>query len=117
MLPAMLLDGRISMSRERFSVAHPKGLRVCCPRKPEWGLGHVLADDGGARVTVFFLAGEKRTLDTTSTELKLVTGPVAGNPTLPEIGTGHQLGDNPLIFRGREFTSWAGVAEGWSATV
>jgi hypothetical protein len=31
---------------------------------PEWGLGHVLADDGGAKVTVFFLAGGKRTLDT-----------------------------------------------------
>ena len=34
-------------------MSRPKGLRVCCPKKPDWGLGHVLADDGGAKVTVF----------------------------------------------------------------
>ena len=43
----------------------PQGLRVCCPKKPDWGVGHVLSDDGGAKVTVFFLGGGKRTLDTT----------------------------------------------------
>jgi hypothetical protein len=43
----------------------PQGLRVCCPKKPDWGVGHVLSDDGGARVTVSFLHGGKRTLDTT----------------------------------------------------
>ena len=30
----------------------PKGMRVVSTRKPEWGLGHVLFDDGGTRVTV-----------------------------------------------------------------
>ena len=29
-------------------MSHPQGLRVCCPTKPDWGVGHVLADDGGA---------------------------------------------------------------------
>ena len=37
-------------------------------------MGHVLDEDGGARVTVFFLGGGKRTLDTTVTELDVVTG-------------------------------------------
>jgi hypothetical protein len=55
----------------------PQRLRVCCPRKADWGVGHVLADDGGARVAVFFLGGGKRTLDTTMAELDLVTGPAA----------------------------------------
>jgi hypothetical protein len=55
---------------------------VCCPKKPDWGVGHVLAEDGGAKVTVFFLGGGKRTLDTTVAELDLVTGPAAGNPIL-----------------------------------
>jgi hypothetical protein len=40
----------------------PQGLRVCCPKKPEWGVGHVLSDDGGAKVTVFFLGGGKRNM-------------------------------------------------------
>ena len=43
----------------------PQGLRVCCPKKPDWGVGHVLSDDGGAKVTAFFLRGGKRTLGTT----------------------------------------------------
>jgi hypothetical protein len=60
----------------------PNGLRVVCRGKPDWGLGHVLADDGGARVTVFFLAGGKRKLDTTIAELDLVTGEAARNPIL-----------------------------------
>lgn len=60
----------------------PQGLRVCCPKRPEWGVGHVLADDGGARVTVFFLGGGKRTLDTTIAELDLVTGNAAVNDIL-----------------------------------
>lgn len=63
-------------------VSRPKGLRVCCPKNPAWGLGHVLADDGGAKVTVFFSAGGKRTLDTTIAELDLVTGGAAANPIL-----------------------------------
>jgi hypothetical protein len=63
-------------------VTRPKGLRVCSRKKPDWGLGHVLADDGGAKVTVFFLAGGTRTLDTTITELDLVTGAAAKNPIL-----------------------------------
>jgi hypothetical protein len=58
------------------------GLRVCCPKKPDWGAGHVLADDGGARVTVVLLDGAKRTLDTASVELDLVTGKAAVNPIL-----------------------------------
>jgi hypothetical protein len=57
-------------------------MRVICRNKPEWGVGHVLSDDGGAKVTVFFLAGGRRTLDTTIAELDLVTGPAAENPIL-----------------------------------
>ena len=60
----------------------PQGLRVCCPKKPGWGLGHVLADDGGAKVTAFFLHGGKRTLVTTTAELDLVTGNAAMNAIL-----------------------------------
>ena len=67
-------------------MSRPKRLRVCCPKKPTWGLGHVLADDGGAKVTVFFLAGGKRRLNTTITELDLVTGPAAENPILDVAG-------------------------------
>ena len=63
-------------------MSRPKRLRVCCPKKSDWGLGHVLADDGGAKVTVFFLAGGKLTLNTTITELDLVTGEAARNPIL-----------------------------------
>jgi hypothetical protein len=55
---------------------------VICREKPDWGLGHVLADDGGATVTVFFLAGGRRTLDTTITDLDLVTGSAAAHPIL-----------------------------------
>jgi hypothetical protein len=55
---------------------------VCCPKKPTWGLGHVLADDDGTKVTVFFLGGGKRTLDTTIADLDLVTGKAAMNPDL-----------------------------------
>ena len=50
-------------------MSRPKRLRVCCPKKPTWGLGHVLSDDGGARVTVVPLGAGKRTLDTTIAEL------------------------------------------------
>jgi hypothetical protein len=64
----------------------PQGLRVCCPKRPELGLGHILADDGGARVTVFFLGGGKRTLDTTIAELDLVTGAAALHPILDIAG-------------------------------
>jgi hypothetical protein len=60
----------------------PTGLRVFCRGKPGWGVGHVLSDDGGAKVTVFFLAGGKRTLDTTIVELDLVTGAAALDPIL-----------------------------------
>jgi hypothetical protein len=60
----------------------PTGLRVFCRRKPDWGVGHVLADDGGAKVTVFFLGGGKRTLNTTIAELDLVTGTAARHPIL-----------------------------------
>ena len=37
---------------------------MCCPKKAEWRLGHVLADDSGAKVTGFFWGGGKRTLVT-----------------------------------------------------
>jgi len=50
----------------------PQGLRVCCPKKPEWGCGPRPVDDGGAKVTVFFPGGGKRTLDTSVAELDLV---------------------------------------------
>ena len=70
----------------RSPVARPQRLRVYCPKKTDWGLGHVLSDDGGAKVTVFFLAGGKRTLDTTIAELDLVTGEAAVNPILDVVG-------------------------------
>lgn len=57
-------------------------MRVICPTKPEWGLGQVLSDDGGAKVTAFFVSGGKRRLDTTIAELELVTGKAASNPIL-----------------------------------
>ncbi|HSB77534.1 MAG TPA: DUF3553 domain-containing protein [Candidatus Methylomirabilis sp.] len=63
-------------------MSRAKGIRVLCPQKPDWGLGHVLSDDGGAKVTVFFLGAGKRTLDTSSVELDLVTGPAAAHPIL-----------------------------------
>jgi hypothetical protein len=59
---------------------------VLCRGRPKWGLGHVLSDDGGAKVTVFFLGGGKRTLDTTIAELDLVTGDAAVNPILDVAG-------------------------------
>jgi hypothetical protein len=59
---------------------------VCCPKKPTWGLGHVLSDDDGTKVTVFFLGGGKRTLNTAIAELDLVTGPAAENPILDVAG-------------------------------
>ena len=58
------------------------GFRVLCQGKAEWGLGHVLSDDGGSRVTVFFLRAGKRRLDTTIAELDLVSGPAALSPIL-----------------------------------
>ena len=48
------------------SVSRAQGVRVGCPKRPDWGVGHVLTDDGGAKVTVFFLGGVKRTLDTST---------------------------------------------------
>lgn len=63
-------------------MSRPRGLRVCCPTKPDWGVGHVLADDGGVWVTVFFLGGGKRTLDTTTVRLDLVAGTAATYPIL-----------------------------------
>ena len=60
----------------------PRGLRVCCRARPDWGVGHVLADDGGAKVTVFFLDGGRRTLDTTIAELNLVTNRSEVQPIL-----------------------------------
>ncbi len=60
----------------------PRGLRVYCRERPEWGIGQVLSDNGGAEVTGFFLGGGKRTLDTTRIELELVTGGVALHPIL-----------------------------------
>ena len=60
----------------------PQGLRVCRPAKPDWNVDHVLADDGGARATVVFVGGGKRTLDTATVELVLVTSKAAGNPIL-----------------------------------
>ena len=63
-------------------VSHPTKLRVYCRTKPDWGMGHVLSDDGGAKVTVFFLSGGKRTLNTLTAELDVVTGNAAINPIL-----------------------------------
>jgi hypothetical protein len=71
------------MNAERGNpVSRPQGLRVCCPKKADWNVGHVLSNDGGAKVTVFFLCGGKRTLNTTIAELDLVTGPAAMNSIL-----------------------------------
>ncbi len=64
------------------SMPGPGGMRIICRTKPEWGLGQVLRDDGGAKVTAFFLSAGKRTLDTTVAELDLVTGAAASNPIL-----------------------------------
>ncbi len=77
--------GAIETARRSLPTSPPR-LRVCCPKKPEWGLGHVLSDDGGAKVIVFFLGGGKRTLDTTIAELDLVTGDAAKNPILDVAG-------------------------------
>jgi hypothetical protein len=72
---------------ERTSeVSQTDGLRVCLPNRPHWGLGHVLADDGEAKVTVFFSGAGRRTLDTTITELDLVTGEAAVSATLDIAG-------------------------------
>ena len=46
----------------RSTASRAHGPRVCCPKKPDWGVGHVLADDGGARVIVCFLRGGSRTV-------------------------------------------------------
>ena len=62
--------------------SRPQGFRVCCPTKPDWDVGHVLAEDGGTKVTVFFLGGGKRTLDTTMAGLDLVTGTAVEHPIL-----------------------------------
>jgi hypothetical protein len=67
-------------------VARPNGLRVFCRGKPDWGVGHVLADDGGMKVTAFFLGGGKRKLDTTIAELDLVTGRASVSPILDLAG-------------------------------
>jgi len=75
-------SGRHAPFAWRPSVVRSKALRVCCPKKPDWGLGLVLGDDGGTEVTVFFVAGGKRTLDTTRVELDLVTGAAAQHPIL-----------------------------------
>ena len=77
----------------------PQGLRVCCPKQPEWGVGHVLADDGGAKVTVFFVGGGKRTLDTAIVELGLVTGKAAVNPVLDVVAaaTWQHAHHNPYV--------------------
>jgi len=64
------------------SAERKKGMRVICRGKPEWGLGVVFADDGGTKLTVFFLGGGKRKLDTSIAELDLVTGEAAINPIL-----------------------------------
>jgi Protein of unknown function (DUF3553) len=69
-------------AEERSPVAGPSGLRVIYRGKPEWGLGHVLADNGGAKVTIFFLGGGRRIVDTTVAEPDLVTGKVAMNAIL-----------------------------------
>ena len=62
------------------------GFRVLCPGKPDWGLGQVLSDDGGARVDVFFLRAGKWTLDTTSIDLELMTGEASRSPILDIAG-------------------------------
>ena len=62
-----------------------KFMRVICRTKPDWGLGHILSDDG-AKVTAFFLAGGTRTLDTTIVELDVVTGAAASDPILDVAG-------------------------------
>ena len=49
---------------------------------PDWGVGHVLSDDDGAMVTVFFLGRGTQRLDTRIAELDLVTGNAAMNPIL-----------------------------------
>ena len=78
-------------------MSRPQGLRVCCPKTPERGLGHVLAEDGGPKITGFFWGGGKRTLGTATVELDLVTGKAAVSPILvlspcqaaPHAITGH----------------------------
>lgn len=70
----------------RSAESRPQGRRVRCPKKPDWGLSHVLVDDGGAEVTVFFLGGVRWTLDTSIAKLDLVTGKAAINPILGVAG-------------------------------
>ena len=66
-------------------MSRTQGPRVCCPTKPGWGVGRVPADDGGARVIVFFLGCGKRTLDTTMAALDLVTGKAAVSSILDAV--------------------------------
>ena len=44
--------------------------------KPHWEPGDVLADNGGAKVSLFFVGGGKWTLDAPMAELELATGSV-----------------------------------------
>jgi hypothetical protein len=77
---------RTHPQQRQQTTATAQGCCVCCLTNPEWGLGQVLADDGGSKITVFFLAGGKRTLDTTIAELDLVSGPAAESPILDLAG-------------------------------
>ena len=64
-----------------------KGLRVICLNNRKWGLGTVLSDDGGSKVTVLFLVGGKRTVNTPVAELDLISGSAAESPTLDHAAT------------------------------
>jgi hypothetical protein len=62
--------------------AEIKGPSGLLPKETRMGVGVVISDDGGEKVTVFFLAGGKKTLDTTRVELDLVTGAAARHSIL-----------------------------------
>ena len=61
-------------------VRTPSAQRNCCPvpfsGKPHWEPGDVLADNGRAKVTLFFVGGGKWTLDAPMAELEPATGSV-----------------------------------------
>ena len=62
-----------------------KGDRVRHPKKPDWGIGQVLADSTGGAVRIFFTHAGEKTISLDVVQPEKLTGDAASSPILDRL--------------------------------
>lgn len=67
---------------------YKKGDRVKHPKKPDWGIGQVLADSTGGTVRIFFTHAGEKTMSLDFVQPEKLSGDAASSPILGPVESG-----------------------------